>query len=222
MKYIVRRIVAACFLLPLIGVQTIFAEPAIIAEPAMDAWNFNVYLDDKKVGTHVFEVVQTGAQKEVQSIADFKVKFLFISAYSYEHSNIERWSDDCLLTFNAKTSVNGKRTRVSGAAATAGFLVNKGETEEVLPDCVMSFAYWNPSFLNQERLLNPQTGEFLDVVVESLGNDKLMVRGQSVAAQRFKITARGIDLLVWYSANDEWLALESVAKGGRVVRYELS
>jgi hypothetical protein len=31
-----------------------------------------------------------------------------------------------------------------------------------------------------------------------------------------------MDITLWYSESAEWLALESVAKGGRIIRYELS
>ena len=86
----------------------------------------------------------------------------------------------------------------------------------------MTFAYWNPAFLQQKRLLNPQTGEFVDVNVELLGSEYLDVRGQQVAAERFRITGRNIELLLWYSSDDEWLRLESVAKTGHIIRYELS
>ncbi len=170
----------------------------------------------------MYEVVDAGNQKEVQSVADFKVKVWFVSAYTYQHTNIEQWDDDCLLNFDAKTRVNGKRTAVSGESVDSGFLVDKGDTQQVLPACVMSFAYWNPEFLKQERLLNPQTGDFLDVDVELQGQEDLIVRGERVSAQRYKVTARGFDLMIWYSIDSEWLGLESVAKGGRVIRYELS
>lgn len=193
-----------------------------VSQVFANEWNFNVYLDGKKVGTHLFEVVETEEQRRVQSVADFKVKILFFSAYSYQHTNVEQWANDCLLRFDAKTKVNGKPTEVSGTSGDTGFVVERTDSRELLPECVMSFAYWNPEFLKQERLLNPQTGEFLDVDVEMMGNDTLEVRGEEVLAQRYKITAKGIDLLVWYSSNDEWLGLESVAKTGHVIRYELS
>lgn len=185
-------------------------------------WNFNVYLDGKKVGTHLFEVVDADERRLVQSVADFKVKILFFSAYSYQHTNMEQWSENCLLSFDAKTRVNGKPTEVSGASGNAGFLVEKSDSQEILPECVMSFAYWNPEFLKQERLLNPQTGEFLEVDVELLGVENIEVRGEAISALRYKITAKDVDLMVWYSIEDEWLGLESVAKTGHVIRYELS
>jgi Domain of unknown function (DUF6134) len=187
-----------------------------------NAWHFNVYLDDKKVGTHDFEVVEAGEQTKVQSIANFKARVFFVATYSYQHTNTERWADDCLLEFNADTRVNGKHTQVSGASSDGGFTVRKDTDRQVLPSCVMSFAYWNPEFLKQKRLLNPQTGEFLDVSVELLGTDFLEVRGRQVAAARYKVSARGIDLLLWYSPDQEWLGLESVARTGHIIRYELS
>ncbi len=192
------------------------------SQVSADEWNFDVYLDGKKVGTHLFEVVDADDQRTVQSTANFNVKILFFSAYRYEHTNIESWADNCLLTFDANTKVNGKPTAVSGATGEDGFIVEKLGGQELLPDCVMSFAYWNPAFLKEERLLNPQTGEFLDVEVELMGTENLEVRGEQVAAERYKITAQGIDLMLWYSSNDEWLALESLAKKGHIIRYELS
>ena len=70
--------------------------------------------------------------------------------------------------------------------------------------------------------MNPQTGEYVDVIVEEVGAELLEVRGKPVPATRFRLTADKLDLTLWYSPDDEWLALESVAKGGRIIRYELS
>jgi hypothetical protein len=195
---------------------------AMTSQVSADEWNFDVYLDGKKVGTHLFEVVDADDQRHVQSTANFDVKILFFTVYRYEHTNIESWADNCLLTFDANTNVNGEPTAVSGAAGEDGFIVEKLSGQELLPNCVMSFAYWNPAFLKEKRLLNPQTGEFLDVEVELMGTENLEVRGEQVAAERYKITAQGIDLMVWYSSNNEWLGLESIAEKGRIIRYELS
>ena len=38
----------------------------------------------------------------------------------------------------------------------------------------------------------------------------------------YDIRARGMEITVWYSEDSEWLALESAAKGDRIIRYELS
>ena len=185
-------------------------------------WDFDVYLNDKKVGKHEFKVSEVGDIKQVQSEAAFDYKILFFSAYQYQHSAAERWSGNCLAEFDASTNANGKRMQVSGQQSGTGFLLERNGSPDKLPECIMTFAYWNQDFLGQSQLLNPQTGEYMDVIVKEVGDEMLEVRGQAVAATRFKLTAYEVDLTLWYSPDNEWLALESVAKGGHIIRYELS
>lgn len=211
-------------LIPLlmIGLSLAAPVPADERTGANARWDFDVYLDDKKVGKHYFEVSEVDGLRRVVSKADFKYKVLFISAYRYQHTSSERWADNCLLAFDANTNANGKRIRASGEKNGARFEVTGADGAMELPECVMTFAYWNPAFLEQQRLLNAQSGEYLDVTVEELAPEILEVRGEAVTAARYKLTAKKLILTLWYSDEDEWLALESVAKGGRVIRYELS
>ena len=217
----IRRIISMVMIV-LFSLAFISGAPAQEREMEVVNWDFDVYLNDKKVGKHSFTVSEADGMKRVQSDANFNVKFLFMSAYRYEHSAAERWSENCLVEFDASTNANGKHFQISGEQTGAGFVVESGASPIELPECVMTFAYWNPEFLEQPRLLNPQTGEYVDVRVEELGNELLEVRGQQVAATRFNLTASEVDLTLWYSSDDEWLALQSVANGGQIIRYELS
>jgi len=183
---------------------------------------FDVYLNDKKVGKHLFTVSESGGEKQVRSNASFDYKILFFSAYQYEHNAAEHWIGDCLAEIDTATNANGKRLKVSGSQGATGFMVEKGDEPVELPKCVMTFAYWNAGILEQPKLLNPQTGEYLDVRVEKQGDEILNVRGKRVAATRYTLAASEVDLTIWYSADKEWLALESIAKGGHVIRYERS
>lgn len=189
---------------------------------SVERWNFDVFLDDKKVGSHLFEIKEEDGVRQVQSEAQFKVTVLFIPAYRYEHSSNELWQGNCLQNISASTNANGKRLQVVGEKDKQAFEIDTGDGRATLPECIMTFAYWNPSFLQQPRLLNPQTGEYLDVEVEHGGSDQLTVRGEVVATQRYTVKAKKVDVTLWYSDDNEWLALESVAKGGRIIRYELS
>lgn len=183
---------------------------------------FDVYLNDKRVGTHSYEIATDGTAESVVSKAEFDYKILFFSAYRFRHSNVENWSGNCLVDLDATTNANGERLEVKGKQGPDGFTVDTGETTVELPECVMSFAYWNPDFLSESRLLNPQTGEYVEVSVEKSKEDVLQVRGKNVAATRYHLRAYGVDLKLWYSEDKRWLALESTAKGGHLIRYELS
>jgi len=198
--------------------------PAVGSDYAGDVsrWDFEVYLNDRKVGRHLFEVTEVDGMRRVRSEADFEYRILFIPAYRYRHTNSERWADNCLLEFDAKTNANGERIVASGERAGGAFRVVGSEGAAELPACVMTFAYWNPEFLEQPRLLNPQSGEYLDVTVEQLETELLEVRGSRVPATPYRLTADKLELKIWYSPDEKWLGLESVAKGGNIIRYELS
>ncbi len=209
----------------LIGIFSLLTVAPLLANEdaaAVESWDFDVYLNDKRVGKHYYELIEEDGVQRVRSEAKFKYTILFIPAYRYEHTNSERWADNCLVRFDAKTNANGERIKVSGEQTESRFTVDNGETPIDLPECVMSFAYWNPEFLQEQRLLNPQTGEYVDVSVEQVAEEVLQVRGQPVPAKRYKLTAYEVDLTLWYSQDNEWLALESVAEGGHIIRYELS
>ena len=202
---------------------------AMLASPLADArsedpsrFDFNVFLNDKKIGTHSFELQSENGIREVKSVANFKYTVFFIPAYRYEHSNNERWQDNCLIEFAASTNANGKKSEVSGSKVDESFQIDNGATPSELPECIMSFAYWNSDFLSQRRLLNQQTGEYVDVEVQEIGSESLEVRGEAVTATRFQLTSPNARLTLWYSTEDEWLALESIAKNGQIIRYELS
>ncbi len=183
---------------------------------------FDVFLDGKKIGYHRFEIDGSKSNSAVVSEASFDVKFLFVTAFSYRHSARENWTGGCLEEIEARTDSNGKKLNVVGERAADAFVIDTGDEEARLPECVMSFAYWNPGFLDQSRLLNPQTGEYLDVEIQEIGKDVVKLDGREIPARLVRLTARQMDITLWYSENAEWLALESVAKGGRIIRYELS
>jgi len=184
-------------------------------------WNFRVLLDGTEIGRHRFHLTDSGDERRLMSEASFDVRFLFVTAYRYRHVNRETWQDGCLSSIQTETRANGKEHAVTGERALDAFVVHSGSGVRELPECVMSFAYWDPRFLGERRLLNPQTGEYLDVDIERIDDCTLNVRGEPIRATRYRIRAREISVDVWYAEDREWVALESDAQGGRVIRYEL-
>lgn len=207
-------------------IVVVMLAPSSISAAAGDAarsLNFNVFLDDSKIGFHRFDIdAGTAGNRIVHSEARFDVKFLLFTAFRYRHENSERWDDGCLVAIDAETDSNGKQTEVSGERTDSGFAVSTAGEVRTLPTCVMTFAYWNPDFLAEDKLLNPQTGEYLDVDVTQRPEEQVVVGGREVTAVPYEIRAKGMEITVWYSPDNEWLALESLAKGDRVIRYELS
>jgi hypothetical protein len=189
-------------------------------ETVSNAWRFRVFLDDREIGFHHFYLAEAGDHRQLRSVASFEYRLLFVKLFHYEHENLETWSGDCLQSIRSRTDANGEGFEVEGRRADGKFRINGKDGDASLPACIMSFAYWNPEFLQQSRLLNSQDGTFLDVRVSPPEREELLVRGEPQDAYRYRLDAGELNLDLWYSADDEWLALESEVKGGRKLRYE--
>jgi hypothetical protein len=182
-------------------------------------WRFEVLLDDKPIGLHRFQLSTAGETRELLSEANFRVKILGLTVYDYSHQSSERWKNDCLQRIDASTDDNGDDFFVRGKGGDHGLLVESQTGSASLSGCVMTFAYWNPAMLQQQRLLNTQTGEYIRINVERLGEQTLDMRGRAVPALHYRVRAGERDIELWYSSERDWLGLSSTTRGGRQLHY---
>lgn len=203
------------------NVVTANETPALSPPEAEQEWRFRVFLDDKEIGYHEFLLEDNGAHRVLKSTAEFEYKLLFVKLYEYQHDNSEIWQGNCLQRIESSTDANGKPYSVTGERQEYHFAVQSNQGEATLPPCVMSFAYWNPDFLQQTHLLNSQDGEYLAVDVSQPVYDPLPVRGETIDAWRYELSAGKLQMELWYSKDHQWLGLASQAEGGRTLRYEL-
>jgi hypothetical protein len=184
-------------------------------------FHFKVYLNERPIGEHRFSVAGTGDTVSVTSTADFSVDFLFLNLYRYRHDSRETWRDGCLRAIDATTEDNGDRLVVRGEARGGLFSVTGPVGRIQAQGCLKSFAYWDKSFLEQPRLLNPQTGELVEVAATALGEERIEVRGQWIPASRYQLTADGVQIELWYNDALGWVALASDLGEGRRLAYRL-
>jgi hypothetical protein len=184
---------------------------------------FSVLLDDRPIGEHRFRIQESPQGRVVESEARFDVSVLFVPVFSYRHSNTEVWRDGCLSRIESETDSNGDRYLVDGRREALAFAVETAEgASSYATDCLMTFAYWDRSFLGQDRLLNSQTGEVVAVNVQPLGSERLTIAGNEVPAEAFRIRAvdEGLDIKVFYDErNGRWVSLESRLANGKLMRY---
>ena len=208
------------------------------------AWDFEVRLDGKPIGTHRFVVEGEPGARTVRSLARFDVKLLGLTVFRYRHEASERWRGDCLQAIQSRTDDDGKPVEVnktfnargpsttspsSQAPSTSASASASAVAES---DCLMSYAYWHPALVRRQRLLNPQTGEVDEVRIERLPDASLAVAGREVEAMRWRLTAtppaaagkpaQRQQLTLWRDRSDgRWIGLDAVVKGGRVLSYRL-
>jgi Family of unknown function (DUF6134) len=190
--------------------------------PASGEWNFRVLLDDSPIGEHRFTLAASGEERKLTSEATFAVKLLGVTVYRYRHSAIEQWRGDCLRQLASKTDDDGTPEKVDASVTGDGALaVTTAKGTQPVDGCVMSFAYWNPAIRKQERLLNSQSGKLEAVQVSRVGSGTVDVRGQPMAATRWRIATPAQPIDVWYSAQGEWIGLDSTVSGSRKLSYRL-
>ncbi|MDP3086876.1 MAG: DUF6134 family protein [Methylotenera sp.] len=186
-------------------------------------WAFDVYLDKSKIGQHTFKLNDSD---ELTSTAKFNVKVLFINAYQYNHQAIEQWQGDCLSSLEARTLENKVETNIKAKLSGQEFTIDDGKIKQNLPACTMTFAYWNPKIIAQSKLLNPQNGEWLDTKFTHLGSEIIDVKNKKIEAIHYKLDGSlngksKLKIELWYSANNEWLALKSITPEGYTINYKL-
>ena len=182
-------------------------------------WTFKVYLGEKDIGSHTFALSTINKQTHVKIDADFDVYFLFINAYSYDHSNYEVWNGDCLQSIKSSTNDNGEMQFVNGIQKDRYLNIATHSGPVKAEGCIRSFAYWDPSFLESKALLNAQTGEILPIRVELIKEETIPVRNIPTLARHYRLHTDKFTIDLWYSANNEWLALNSTTADGSVLRY---
>ena len=173
-----------------------------------EEWNFDAVLNDKVIGQHTFIY----EDEKTISNANFKFEYLFMD-FIYQHKSTETWQEGCLKTISSKTDDDGDLYEVSGHIGTDRFLVTTNNKTSELPSCVMTFAYGNPKILEQKKLMNSQSGEYLDVDIQFIREENHIVKGEDILTDLWRIEANidDGDLLIhlWYDKNMNWVSLKS-------------
>ena len=197
--------------------------PGLAQASPSGIWHFKVLLDGKPIGDHRFRVSRDGDTQQVAVDARFKVKILFVTVYSYRLEDREVWQDGCLHEISSRTRVNGQNFSVEGTKSAGSLKLVHGSEDDAsvtpIAGCVMSFAYWDRSILRQNRLLNVQTGQYMKIRVDDLGQQAIDIQGRETPAHRYRLRAETLDIDLWYGPGGDWLQLESRIRG-RTLKYE--
>jgi hypothetical protein len=126
-----------------------------------------------------------------------------------------------LSRIDARTRDNGHEYIVHGQSSEDTFDLHGPHGLTALHGCIEPFALLDPRMLDQQRLLNAQTGDYEPIEVHQLRSETLMVAGAGDAAEHYRLTTRKFSLELWYAPSGEWLALQSHSADGRTLRYAI-
>lgn len=196
-----------------------------VSQPAWSAgsqtYDFKVFLGKDEIGRQRFEVSSEGERTQVRIDAEFKVTFLYITVYTYRHTNVEIWEGTCLHEIRAETDDNGDAFFVNGIFRNGHLQMQTQAGNWTGEGCIKTFAYWNPDWMKGERLLNSQTGEHQPVSILAVGEETVPVQGIPTRTTRRRIVTDKFSVDLWYTLSGRWVALQSTTKKGDTLRYTL-
>ena len=174
--------------------------------------SFNVFLDKKQVGTHIFDIQRKDVNILVKSNMQLRGKFWGLVPFKYTHQSTEQWKNGCLVGLESQTLKRGKTINISASSWQSGLTIVNADKTEVIKGCTKSFAYWDYSKLEGNQLLNTENGQLVDVQIKSSKN-------QSDAGKSVVIQSSEADINLGYSADGNWLWLKSQLEVGGLLHY---
>lgn len=181
---------------------------------------FDIYLDDRPVGFHRVQIQESADERRVSVEAEMSVDILFVNAFSYRHRADEVWRGDCIAALSTRTDDDGERRRVEASRIGDALVLTTDDAQKHLDGCVRTFAYWNPQLLDQDFLLNTQTGDYEPVRLVQVVDQPLHFKGREYGEMQYRLEVGDtVKIDLWYDANRTWRALQTEVKSGRVLSY---
>ncbi|MEO1641991.1 MAG: DUF6134 family protein [Pseudomonadota bacterium] len=183
--------------------------------------DFEVLRKGNPFGRHVltFDKLDDGGFT-VTTDVDLTVKFGPITAYKYRLDATERWEDGQLVGLTGKSNNDGDKGRIEASARDGELVVDSTDFNGTLPLSIIPSSHWNILQMKGDRMLSTETGEVLDIEVETIGPDTVTVAGEPVKATKYRLKS---DLTVdlWYDNQNRWVKLAFEARG-QTIEYVLS
>lgn len=194
-----------------------FTQGAIASGNTPGLLKFEVALDDKPIGEHTLTFNRTpDAALEIGIAIDLAVKFGPFTVFDYTHRNASIWRDGVLQRMRSTTDDNGERHDVAIDLTIEQLQVVTDSVESyTAARNLMPTTYWMVSTVTQNRLINSQTGEMLEVSVQEVGRETVPGPDGPIAATRYRMDG-DLEIELWYDDAGILVSLAFDARGSDV------
>ncbi|MEX0759434.1 MAG: DUF6134 family protein [Tistlia sp.] len=161
---------------------------------------FEVFRGQDSVGDHSITFLRDGERLQVETRTEVQLELIGVPVYTYTHQGREVWQGPYLQSLETQTNDDGTSHRVSGRRTDQGFSVEGSAGSFVVSAGVIPGSYWNSDLIETNALIDVETGELFEIVVEDRGYDIVKAADEEVRARRFRVTGERIAHL-WYDAS---------------------
>jgi hypothetical protein len=192
------------------------ATPGVAAE--QEIRDFAVKVGGKPAGTYRMTIThQNDGTWQMDGRAVIKVGLL----YKYSYEGTEVWKDGQLVYLDSTTNDNGKRFRVLARTENNALRVWINRKDRLTRPDVWTTTYWklaDTKFRNQlVPLLDADTGKDINATLKYLDEQQINVAGQVQKCSHYRLTGGGLQVQLWYDAQERLVREEFIEDGSVIV-----
>ena len=183
---------------------------------------FDIYRNNKHIGTHIFSFKKSGDEIAVESEIKFKIKKLGIVLYEYHAEGVEIYKDGKLIKFNSKTDQNGKNKYVNIIFENNEYTIDGSSYKGTVPVEYLIGTWWNHSIVKAKAQISAVSGRIIKQKVEFLGKETIKFGEKNYNTLHFNFSStdkklaknKKLNTDVWYDEKTlNWVKASFKKKG---------
>jgi len=183
---------------------------------------FDIYRNNKHIGTHIFSFKKSEGQLAVESEINFEIKKLGIVFYSYHVKGTEIYKAERLIKFNSKTQQNGKHKYANLKLEDGKYTIDGSSYKGKVPEDYLLGTWWNHSIVKAKAQISAVSGRIIKQKVTFLGKETIKLGNNTYNALHFNFSStdkklvkdKKINTDVWYDEETlNWLKASFEKKG---------
>ncbi len=183
---------------------------------------FDIYRNNKLIGTHIFSFKKLDGQLAVKSEINFKIKKFGIVFYTYHVEGTEIYEDGKLIKFNSKTNQNGKKKYVNMKLENGKYIIDGSSYKGKAPKEYLLGTWWNHSIVEATAQISAVSGRIIKQKVTFLGEETIELGNKSYNTLHFNFSStdkklvkdKKLNTYVWYEKKTlNWVKASFEKKG---------
>ena len=183
---------------------------------------FDIYRNNKFIGTHIFSFKKLGDELTVESVINFEIEKFGIALYKYYVKGTEIYKDGKLIKFNSKTNQNGKEKYVNLILENEEYIIDGSSYQGKAPVDFLLGTWWNHSIVKAKAQISAVSGRIIKQKVTFLGKETIKFGDKSHNTLHFNFSStdkkltkdKRLNTDVWYDEETlNWVKASFNKKG---------
>jgi hypothetical protein len=183
---------------------------------------FDIYRNNKHIGTHIFSFKKLDNQMAVESEIDFQIKKLGVVLYKYYVKGTEYYEDGKLIKFNSKTNQNGKEKYVNLKSEGENLIIDGSSFKGKVSKEYLLGTWWNHSIVKAPAQISAVSGRIIEQEVTFLGKEDIKIGSKTFKTLHFNFSStdeklkkgKKLNTDVWYDEKTmNWVKASFKKKG---------